>query len=434
MTRQRAGEACPERSRRAPPYSNRRVVVTGMGAVTPLGLGVKATWEGMRAGRSGITRITLFDASGFASQIAGEVRGFDATAWMEAREARHSDRFVQLATAAAKMAAADAGLDMGRADPTRVGVLIGSGIGGTNTWETQHRVLLEKGPGRISAFFIPMLIMDMASGKVAMELGARGPNFGIASACATSAHAIGEAARIIARGDADAMIAGGSEAAVSPLAVGGFCAMRALSRRNEAPEKASRPFDRDRDGFVMAEGAGVVVLEEMEHARQRAARWHGHLLGYGATADAYHITAPSPDGEGMARSMEAALSDARLSPDEVGYVNTHGTATPTGDPAETLALKRVFGPRAYRIPCSSTKSVTGHLLGAAGAVEVIACLMAIAEGVVPPTINLETPDPECDLDYVPNEARELPIRVAMTNSFGFGGHNATLIVGTPEVR
>ena len=406
----------------------RRVVVTGMGAVTPLGMGVEPTWGGMRAGRSGISKITLFDASAFDSQIAGEVRDFDPTAWMEPREARHTDRFVQLAMAAAKMAVSDAALDLRKGDGNRVGVLIGSGIGGTHTWEAQHRILLERGPSRISPFFIPMLIMDMASGRVAMEFGARGPNFGVASACATSAHAIGEAAKIIQRGDAEAMIAGGSEAAVSPLAVGGFCAMKALSRRNGEPERASRPFDRDRDGFVMAEGAGVVILEELEHARHRGARCWGQVLGYGATADAYHITAPCPDGDGMVRSMEAALQDAGLSADSVDYVNAHGTSTPTGDPAETIALKRVFGPRAKQVPCSSTKSVTGHLLGAAGAVEMIACLMAIAEGVAPPTINLDNPDPECDLDYVPNAAREMPIRTAMTNSFGFGGHNATLIV------
>ena len=405
----------------------RRVVVTGMGAVTPLGTGVESTWEGMKGGRSGIAPITIFDASAFESRIAGEVKGFDPTAWMEAKEARHSDRFVQLAMAATKMAVADSGLDLEAVDGTRVGVLIGSGIGGTHTWEAQHRVLLDKGPKRISPFFIPMLIMDMASGRVAMELGARGPNYGIASACATSAHAIGEAMKTIQRGQADVMIAGGSEAAVSPLAVGGFCAMRALSRRNDEPERASRPFDRDRDGFVMAEGAGVVVLEEMEHAQGRGGRWHGEVIGYGATADAYHMTAPCPDGDGMARSMEEALRDARISADDVDYVNTHGTSTPTGDPAETVALKRVFGDRAKQVPCSSTKSVTGHLLGAAGAVEMIACLMAAAEGVVPPTINLENPDPECDLDYVPGAARNMTVRVAITNSFGFGGHNATLV-------
>jgi 3-oxoacyl-[acyl-carrier-protein] synthase II len=387
----------------------RRVVVTGMGPVTPLGIGVQPTWEGMRNGRSGIARITRFDASEFDSQIAGEVRGFDPASWMEGRDARHSDRFVQFAMAAAKMAAGDAGLNTEETDSTRVGVLLGSGIGGTETWE--------------------MLIMDMASGRVAMELGARGPNLAIATACATSAHSIGEATKIIERRDAEVMIAGGSEAAVSPLAVSGFCAMKALSRRNDEPQRASRPFDRDRDGFVMAEGAGVLVLEEREHARKRGARLYGEVLGYGATADAYHITTPCPDGDGMARSMEAALRDAGLSSSDVDYVNTHGTSTPTGDLAETLALKRVLGDRAKQVPCSSTKSVTGHMLGAVGAVETIACLMAIADGVAPPTINLENPDPECDLDYVPNVARELVIEVAMTNSFGFGGHNATLVVG-----
>jgi len=406
----------------------RRVVVTGMGAVTSLGMAAKATWEGMRDGRSGIASIGLFDASRFDSQIAGEVKDFDPTAWMEPREARHSDRFVQFAMAASKMAVADAGLDLGKSDGARAGVLIGSGIGGTNTWEAQHSLLLDRGPGRISPFFIPMLIMDMASGRVAIEFGARGPNIAIATACATSAHAIGEASKIIQRADADVMIAGGSEAAVSPLAVAGFCAMKALSCRNQEPARASRPFDRDRDGFVMAEGAGIVVIEELEHARRRGANWYGEIIGYGASGDAYHITAPCPDGDGMARSMEAALRDARLSPDKIDYVNAHGTATRTGDPAETLALKRVFGDRAHRVPCSSTKSVTGHLLGAAGAVELIACLMAIAENVAPPTVNLDNPDPECDLDYVPNVAREIPIRVAMTNSFGFGGHNATLVV------
>jgi 3-oxoacyl-[acyl-carrier-protein] synthase II len=410
----------------------RRVVVTGLGAVTPLGIGVEPTWEGMRAGRSGITKITLFDATEFASQIAGEVRDFHPAAWMELRDARHSDRFVQFAVAAAVMAVRDSGIDLPGAAGERTGVLIGSGIGGTWTWEEQHRTLLEKGPRRINPFFIPMLIMDMASGRVAMRFQAKGPNLSIVTACATSAHALGEAAEIIRRGDAEAMIAGGAEAAVSPLALGGFCAMRALSRRNDEPERASRPFDRDRDGFVMAEGAGVVILEEFEQAKRRGARIYGELLGYGATGDAYHVTDPCPDGDGMARAMEAALGDARVTPEEVDYVNAHGTATPVGDPAETRALKRVFGERAGRVPVSSTKSVTGHLLGAAGAVEAIACLCAMRDGVAPPTVNLENPDPECDLDYVPNQAREAPIRLSMSNSFGFGGHNATLVFRTAE--
>ncbi len=408
----------------------RRVVVTGMGAVTPLGIRAEATWEGMRSGRSGISTITLFDATEFSSQIAGEVHNFDPTRWMEPRQVRHTDRFVQFALAAAAMAVEDSGLDFDHSDGRRAGVLIGSGIGGTWTWEEQHRILLEKGPRRISPFFIPMLIMDMASGLIAMRYRAKGPNLAIATACATSAHTLGEAGEIIRRGDAEIMIAGGAEAAVSPLALGGFCSLRALSRRNDEPARASRPFDRDRDGFVMAEGAGVVILEEFDHARKRGAPIYGELLGYGASADAYHITDPCPDGEGMARSMEAALCDARISPDEVDYINAHGTATPTGDPAETKALKTVFGDRAYKLPVSSTKSVTGHLLGAAGAVEAIACLCAIRDGVVPPTINLDNPDPECDLDYVPNTARELSIRTTMTNSFGFGGHNAALILRT----
>jgi len=406
----------------------RRVVMTGMGAVTPLGIGVEPTWEGMRAGRSGITNITLFDATDFTSRIAGEVSDFDPTLWMDAREVRHTDRFVHFAMAAAVMAVEDSGLDFAAADGDRAGVLIGSGIGGTWTWEEQHRNLLEKGPRRISPFFIPMLIMDMASGRIAMRYGAKGPNIAIASACATSAHALGEAAEIIRRGDADIMIAGGAEAAVSPLALGGFCSLRALSRRNDEPARASRPFDRDRDGFVMAEGAGVVILEDLGQAEKRGARIHGEILGYGSTADAYHITDPQPEGEGMAASMQVALRDAGISPEDVDYVNAHGTATPVGDSAETKALKRVFGARAYKLPTSSTKSVTGHLLGAGGAVEAIACLCAMRDSIAPPTTNLDTPDPECDLDYVPNVAREVPIRTTMTNSFGFGGHNATLIL------
>jgi 3-oxoacyl-[acyl-carrier-protein] synthase II len=406
----------------------RRVVVTGMGAITPLGIGVEPTWEAMRSGRSGIAKITLFDASAFSSQIAGEVRAFDPTAWLEPGEVRHTDRFVQFAVGASTIAVDDARLDFDKVDRDRVGVLIGSGIGGTWTWEEQHRNLLEKGPRRISPFFIPMLITDMASGQVAMRYGARGPNTAVTTACATSAHAIGDAAEIIRRGAADTMIAGGAEAAVSPLSLGGFCAMRALSRRNDEPERASRPFDRDRDGFVMAEGAGIVVLENLEHARRRDAPIRGEVVGYGMSADAYHVTQPQPDGDGMALAMDAALRHAGLRPDEVDYINAHGTATPVGDPAETRAIKSVFGDHARAVAISSTKSVTGHPLGAAGAVEAIACLCAMRDAIAPPTINLDDPDPECDLDYVPNEAREIEVRTAMTNSFGFGGHNATLIL------
>jgi len=409
----------------------RRVVVTGVGAVSPLGLTAESTWEGMCAGRSGIAQVTLFEAQDFPSQIAGEVKGFDPAAWMEPREARHCDRFTQFAIAAAKMAAEDAGLEVSSLDSTRVGVLIGSGIGGTWTWEAQHRILLERGPGRVSPFFIPMLISDIAAGRVAMLLGARGPNLSIATACATSAHTIGEASEIIKRGDAEVMLAGGAEASVSPLAMAGFCAMRALSRRNHDPQAASRPFDQERDGFVMAEGAGVVVLEELESARLRGARVYGEIIGYGMSADAYHVTQPCPDGDGMARAMEEALRDAGLGPDQVDYINAHGTSTDVGDVAETIALKRVFGPRAPEVPCSSTKSMTGHTLGAAGAIEFIACLLAIRDQVVPPTINLDHPDPECDLDYVPNAARAARVRIAMSNSFGFGGHNAILVVRAP---
>ena len=408
----------------------RRVVVTGMGAVSPLGLGVGANWEGMCAGRSGISKITLFDASEFTSRIAGEVNDFVPEEWMEAREVRHTDRFVHFAMGASAMAVEDSGLDFesDAVDGRRTGVLIGSGIGGTWTWEGQHSALLEKGPRRDSPFFIPMLIMDMASGRVAMRYGAKGPNLSIATACATSAHSVGEAGEIIRRNDADIMIAGGAEAAVSPLSLAGFCSLRALSKRNDDPTRASRPFDRDRDGFVMAEGAAILVLEELEHAKARGAHIHTEIIGYGATADAYHITDPQPDGEGMAASMTTALADARINPDEVDYINAHGTATPVGDPAETKAIKTVFGDRAERLPISSTKSVTGHLLGATGALEAIACICAIRDGVIPPTTNLDNADPDCDLDYVPHTAREATIGTALTNSVGFGGHNATLVL------
>ncbi len=410
----------------------RRVVVTGIGAITPLGLTAETTWQGMREGRSGIGPITLFDTTDFTTRIAGEVRGFDPTQYMEAREVRHTDRFVQFAIGAAAQAVTDSGLDFGQEDGTRAGVLIGSGIGGTNVWESQHQVLMERGPGRVSPFFIPMLITDMASGRVAMMYGLKGPNMSIVTACATSAHSIGEATEIIARGAADVMVAGGSEAAVTPLSVAGFCAARALSRRNDEPERASRPFDKDRDGFVMGEGAGIVVLEEYAHAKARGARLYGEILGYGASCDAYHITQPSPDGSGQALGMQAALRRAGLAPEAIDYINAHGTATPPGDPAETASLKLVFGEHARQVMVSSTKSTTGHLLGAAGAVELIACLLSMRDQVVPPTINLETPDPECDLDYVPNVARPSTVKVTLSNSFGFGGHNATLIAGAAD--
>jgi 3-oxoacyl-[acyl-carrier-protein] synthase II len=384
----------------------------------------------MRAGRSGISKITLFDASEFTSQIAGEVRDFVPEEWKEAREVRHTDRFVQFAMGAAAMAVDDSGLDFesDAVDGRRAGVLIGSGIGGTWTWEGQHSALLEKGPRRVSPFFIPMLIMDMASGRVAMRYGAKGPNLSIVTACATSAHSVGEAGEIIRRNDADIMIAGGAEAAVSPLSLAGFCSLRALSKRNDDPTRASRPFDRDRDGFVMAEGAAILVLEELEHAKARGAPIRAEIIGYGATADAYHITDPQPDGEGMAASMSTALADAGISPDEIDYINAHGTATPVGDPAETKAIKTVFGDHARQLTISSTKSVTGHLLGATGALEAIACICAIRDGVIPPTTNLDHADPDCDLDYVPHTAREASIGTSLTNSFGFGGHNATLVL------
>jgi 3-oxoacyl-[acyl-carrier-protein] synthase II len=404
------------------------LVVTGVGMITPLGLSTEATWEGMRSGRSGIGPITLFDASAFATRFAGEAREFDPQRWVERKEARRMDRFTQLGVAAAMMAVEDAALPITDENRDRIGVLIGSGIGGISTWEEQHRNLLERGPDRVSPFLIPMLICDMASGQVSIQLGLGGPNSCVVTACATGANAIGDAAEIIRRGDADAMLAGGAEAPITPTGVGGFCAMRALSTRNEEPERASRPFDAERDGFVMGEGAGVLVLESLDSARARDARILAELAGYGMSADAYHITAPAPGGRGAVRAMHAALRNAGFQPGEIDYVNAHGTSTDANDKNETLALKEVLGDGAYRVPVSSTKSMTGHLLGAAGAVEAIACALALRDGVLPPTINYEVPDPDCDLDYVPNTARRQHIRTAMSNSFGFGGHNATLIL------
>jgi beta-ketoacyl-acyl-carrier-protein synthase II len=405
-----------------------RVVITGMGAVTPLGCTVAETWGNLVEGRSGIGRIALFDTTGFDVTIAGEVSGFNPEAVLSPREAKRLDRFCQFALVASRDAIRDADLTIDESNSADVGVLIGSGIGGIITLSEQLEVLRTKGPHRVSPFLIPMFIIDLAAGQVAIATGARGPNFGVVSACATSGHAIGEAAEIIKRGDAKVMIAGGAEAGVLPIGVAGFASMKALSTRNDEPERASRPFDRERDGFVMAEGGGAVVLEAESYARARGARIYGELIGYGSTDDAFHITAPSEGGEGAVRSMRIALRKAECEPSDIDYVNAHGTSTPANDRLETVALKTVFGAIAGDVPVSSTKSMTGHMLGAAGVVEAIVCLKAIEDGIVPPTINYDYPDPECDLDYIPNTARRKPVNVALTNSFGFGGHNTTLIL------
>jgi len=404
----------------------RRVVVTGQGLVTPLGVGVEQTWKALCNGQSGIGRITRFDPAGYPSQIAGEVKGFDPAQFIEKKDIKKMDTFIQYAVGASRMAADDAGLKVTKDDADRVGVYIGAGIGGLPAIEHYHKVLQEKGPDRVSPFFIPMVIINLASGQVAIRLGARGPNSCAVTACATGNHCIGDALRIIQRGEADAMLAGGTESCISPLAVAGFSAARALSTRNDDPAHASRPFDRDRDGFVLGEGAGVLVLEEFERARRRGARIYCEVVGYAMTSDAYHITAPPDDGEGAIRCMELAIQDAGVSKDDIGYINAHATST-FADKVETEAIKRVFGERAYRIPVSSTKSMTGHLLGAAGGVEAAFCVLAIHDGLVPPTTNLEHPDPECDLDYVPGQARSATVKVAMSNSFGFGGVNACLL-------
>ncbi len=402
--------------------------MTGVGAVTPVGNSVGEMWDALVNGRSGIAPVTQFDASQHSSRIAGEVKDFDATRWMSPKEVERNDPFVRFAIAAAKQSLADSGLQIEEGNADRVGVLIGSGIGGTRTWEEQNAVLVERGPSRVSPFFVPMLIADMASGQVSIMTGARGPNSAVVTACATGSHAIGDATEIIRRGDADAMIAGGAEAAVRPLAMAGFCSMRALSTRNDDYAHASRPFDKERDGFVIGEGAGVVVLEEYESARSRGAVIYGEVAGYGMSGDAHHITLPPPGGEGAQRCMAHALRNAGMQPEQIDYINAHGTSTPPNDRFETQAIKSVFGDDlAHRVPISSTKSMTGHLLGAAGAVEAIVCLMAIRHGVLPPTINYLLPDPECDLDYVPNEARRAEVRSALSNSFGFGGHNASLV-------
>lgn len=402
----------------------RRVVITGLGPVSPIGVGAEAFHQAQLQGRSGIRRITRFDPSPLPVQIAGEV-DVDLAAFIDRREARRLDRFVQLALVAAELALKDAGLEVDRLDPTRVGTLVGSGIGGMETWEAQSRVFLEKGPNRISPFFIPMMIANMASAHIAMRYGFMGPSSTVVTACATGSDALGSAFRMIQLGEADIVLAGGAEAAVTPMAIGAFGVMRALSTRNEEPEKASRPFTKSRDGFVLSEGAGVLVLEEYEHARRRGARIYAEVVGFGRSADAHHITEPHPEGKGAALAMRAALKDAGIPPEKVGYINAHGTSTPIGDKAEVLAIKQVFGEHAKRLAVSSTKSMTGHLLGAAGAVEAIATVQALYFGVLPPTINLEDPDPELDLDFLPTP-REARVEYALSNSFAFGGQNAVL--------
>ena len=410
--------------------SERRVVITGIGVVSPVGKDLPSFWESLKAGRSGIGRISAFDTEKFDCQIAGEVRGYDPVPYYKTpKDVRRTDRYTQLAMGAAKMSLEDSGLDLAAVDLDRTGVMIGSGVGGLATMETQVGQMLTKGPNRTSPFMIPMMISNMASGFISMEYGLRGPNMAIVTACATANHCMGEAWRIIKFGDADVMLTGGSEACIVPVGIAGFAAMRALSVRNDEPERASRPFDKDRDGFVMGEGAGVIILEEYEHAKKRGARIYCEVTGYGLTADAYHMSAPSPDGEGAARCMAMAMKHAKVNPEEVDYINAHGTSTPVGDVCETKAMKRAFGEHAKKgLAVSSTKSMTGHLLGAAGAVEMAACVMAMRDGVLPPTINLDNPDPECDLDYVPNKAREKKVKIAISNSFGFGGHNSSLLI------
>ncbi|MGA2854120.1 MAG: beta-ketoacyl-ACP synthase II [Verrucomicrobiota bacterium] len=407
--------------------TDRRVVVTGLGVVTPLGNDLETFWKNLISGQCGIGRITAFDAAAFDTQIAGEAKNFDpAPAFPSPKDVRRTDRYSQFGVFAAWSALKDSGADLDKLNRDEIGVIIGSGIGGLETTTTQHKILLERGPGRLSPFMIPMLISNMASGLFSMYQNLRGPNFATCSACATANHAIGEAWRTIKMGEAEMIFAGGAEAAIVPIGIGGFCAMKALSTRNDDPKRASRPFDRDRDGFVMGEGAGVIVLEELEHAKKRGAKIYCEIAGYGNTADAHHLTAPSPNGEGAARCMKMALRSGGLTIEDINYINAHGTSTPQGDVCETRAIKAVFGERAKKVAISSTKGATGHMLGAAGAVEMTACALAIKHGVVPPTINLQNPDPECDLDYVPNTARELKVNAIINNSFGFGGHNASI--------
>ena len=406
---------------------NRRVVVTGIGLVSALGIGTRETWEALLAGQSGVTRITRFDVSGYATQIAAEVKGFDPLAFIEKKEIKKMDLFIQYAIAAAQFAMDDSGLQITDANAPNIGVYIGSGIGGFITIEREHEALLNGGPRKVSPFFIPSAIINLASGQVSIRFGAKGPNSATCTACSASAHAIGDAYEIIKRCDADAMIAGGSEAAICAMSVGGFGQLRALSMRNDEPARASRPFDKDRDGFIIGEGAGVLILEELEHARRRGARIYAEIVGYGMSSDAYHMTAPSEDGDGARRVMAMAVRKAGIAPSDVDYINAHGTSTPYNDRLETLAIRNCFGEHAETLAISSTKSMTGHLLGGAGGLEAGITALAVYHQVAPPTINLDDPDPECDLDYVPHQSRQMPIRYALSNSFGFGGTNAALL-------
>lgn len=405
----------------------KRVVVTGLGVISSLGQNVNTFWENVLAGKSGVSPVDHFDVSAYPTRIAASVRDFNPEDYMDKKESRRMDRFVQFAVAASKLALEDAKLDIADdTDPERVGVYIGSGIGGLTTWEEQHRILLEKGPKRVSPFFIPMMIVNMASGQVSMMTGAKGPNSTSVTACATGTHSIGDSFRLIQSGDADVMICGGAEATITPIGMAGFCSMKAMSTRNDEPQKASRPFDQDRDGFVMGEGAGILVLESLEHAQKRGATIYAEVIGYGLSGDAHHITEPDPDG--AARCMKMAVRSAGIGLEEVDYINAHGTSTPVGDVSETKAIKKTFGDHAYKLAVSSTKSMTGHLLGAAGGVEAVICALTLRDGIIAPTINLDNQDPNCDLDYVPNQARKADVKIAMSNSFGFGGPNATIVM------
>ncbi len=412
----------------------KRVVITGIGAITPIGLTAREFWNNLVAGKNGVGVITHFDASNYSTKIAAEVKGFNPEDHFDRKESRKIDQFVRFAVVAARETIADAGLNLSGEDSNHIGVIVGAGIGGIGYIEEQHLVLMKKGARRVSPFLIPKIIANMAPAQIAIYLGLRGPNLAVVTACASGTHAIGDAFKIIQRGDAVAMLAGGTEAAISPLGVAGFCNMQALSQRNDEPEKASRPFDVQRDGFIMGEGAGIIFLEELEHALKRKARIYCEITGYGLSADAFHITAPSPDGEGGARAMKMAVDDAGLRPEEVDYINAHGTSTPLNDKLETQAIKTVFGKHAYKMAISSNKSMVGHLLGAAGGAEAIATALTITEGIIPPTTNYENPDPDCDLDYVPNAARKANVRIAISNSLGFGGHNCTIVLKKFEDR